>query len=79
MKKPFSATLVAVAMIAGSFVVTPVSAQRGVTAGVPAPGHWPVPYEASRGPYDEFGGCEWVNQRFWDGHGWRARRVRVCG
>ena len=64
MKKPFSATLVAVAMIAGSFVVTPVSAQRGVTAGVPAPGHWPVPYEASRGPYDEFGGCEWVNQRF---------------
>jgi hypothetical protein len=81
MKKPFSAAFVAVATIAGSFAATPVSAQRGVTAVVAAPGpyYWPTPHGASRGPYDEFGGCEWVNQRFWDGHGWRARRVRVCG
>ena len=25
------------------------------------------------------GGCAWQRQRFWDGYGWRVRRVRVCG
>jgi hypothetical protein len=25
------------------------------------------------------GGCYWQRQRFWDGYGWRIRRVRVCG
>jgi hypothetical protein len=24
-------------------------------------------------------GCYWQRQRFWDGFGWRVRRVRVCG
>jgi hypothetical protein len=24
------------------------------------------------------GGCYWTRQRFWDGWGWRFRRVRVC-
>jgi hypothetical protein len=28
------------------------------------------------GPY---GPCYWQRQRFWDGYGWRARNVRVCG
>jgi hypothetical protein len=28
---------------------------------------------------DYYGGCYWQRQRFWDGYGWRARRVRVCG
>ena len=23
--------------------------------------------------------CSWQRQRFWDGYGWRFRRVRVCG
>jgi len=23
--------------------------------------------------------CVWQRQRFWDGYGWRVRRVRVCG
>jgi hypothetical protein len=23
--------------------------------------------------------CYWQRQRFWDGYGWRVRRVRVCG
>jgi hypothetical protein len=75
MNKTFAAF--AVATIAGSFAVTPASAQRGIAA----PGRYyePAPYGASRGPYDDFGSCEWVNQRFWDGHGWRVRRVRVCG
>ena len=76
MKKPFAA-FVAVATIAGSLAATPASAQRGVAA----PGRYyePAPYGAGPGPYDYFGSCEWVTQRFWDGHGWRVRRVRVCG
>jgi len=24
-------------------------------------------------------GCYWQRQRFWDGYGWRIRRVQVCG
>jgi hypothetical protein len=68
MKKTFAA-FVAVATIAGSLAATPASAQRGVAAGVAAPGYyyWPAPYGAGRGPYDDFGSCEWVTQRFWDG------------
>ena len=39
------------------------------------------------GPYGFYGGpnyvaspgCYWQRQRFWDGYGWRLRRVRVCG
>ena len=76
MRKIFSA-FVAVATIAVSFAATPASAQRGVAA---SGSHYePAPYGAGRGPYDDFGSCEWVTQRFWDGHGWRVRRVRVCG
>jgi hypothetical protein len=80
MKKTFAA-FVAVATIAGSLAAMPASAQRGVTAGVVVPGRYyePAPYGAGPGPYDYFGSCEWVTQRFWDGHGWRVRRVRVCG
>jgi hypothetical protein len=32
-------------------------------------------YVAAPGP----GGCYWQRQRFWDGYGWRIRRVQVCG
>lgn len=80
MRKTFVA-LAALAAIAGSLAAAPASAQRGVAACVPAPGRYcaPAPYGAGPGPYDDFGSCEWVNQRFWDGNGWRIRRVRVCG
>lgn len=73
MKKTL-ATFVAVAAIAGSLAATPVSAQRGIAS----PGRYyePAPYGASRGPYNDFGSCEWVTQRIWDGYGCR---VRVCG
>ena len=27
---------------------------------------------------DYYGHCFWQRQRFWDGYGWRIRRVRVC-
>jgi len=76
MRETFAA-VVAVATIVGSLSATTASAQRGVAA----PGRYyePIPYGAGRGPYDDFGSCEWVTQRFWDGHGWRLRRVRVCG
>jgi hypothetical protein len=80
MKKTFAA-FVAVATIAGSLAATPASAQRGVSAGVAAPGYYYGPgyYGPGHGHYDYFGSCEWVTQRFWDGHSWRVRRVRVCG
>jgi hypothetical protein len=42
MKKTFAA-FVAVATIAGSFAATPASAQRGVAAGVAAPGRYYEP------------------------------------
>lgn len=73
MKKTFAA-FVAVATIAGSLAVTPASAQRGVAAGVAAPGYY---YYGSGYLYPP--ACEWVSQRFWDGHGWRVRRMRICG
>jgi hypothetical protein len=76
MRKTFAA-FVAVAAIAGSFAATAASAQRGIAA--PGRNYEPAPYGAGRGPYDDFGSCEWVTQRFWDGQGWRVRRVRVCG
>jgi hypothetical protein len=28
---------------------------------------------------DDYGGCYWQRQRFWDGYSWRIRRVRICG
>jgi hypothetical protein len=48
------------------------------------PRHYGPGYDYYGGPayvagpgYD--GGCYWQRQRFWDGYGWRIRRVRVCG
>ena len=48
----------------------------------PGPGYYygPSPYYGgpsyvAEDPY----GCYWQRQRFWDGYGWRIRRVRVCG
>ena len=79
------AALAAVALTAG----TPAHAQRGVAAGVaagliggaivggaiassrPAYGG-PVYVEEAPPP------CRWVRERFWDGYGWRFRRVEVC-
>jgi hypothetical protein len=70
--KKTSAAFIVVAAIAGSLVATPASAKRGAAASAPATVDYPGP-----GPYD-FGDCEWMTQRFWDGHGWRVRRVQVC-
>jgi len=88
MKKTFAA-LVAVTTLAGSLAATPASAQRGVAAGVaagliggaivggaiassrPAYGG-PVYVEEAPPP------CRLVRERFWDGYGWRFRRIEVC-
>jgi hypothetical protein len=89
MKKTFAA-FVAVATIAGSLAATPASAQRGVAAGVvggliggaiiggaiassrPAYGYGEPVYVEEAPP------CRMVRERFWDGYGWRFRRVEVC-
>jgi len=51
------------------------------------PGYYPNRYygygpgyaaDGYYGGYDGYGGCFLQRQRFWDGYGWRVRRVRVC-
>jgi hypothetical protein len=86
MKKTFAA-FVAVATIACSLATTPASAQRGVAAGVAAgliggaivggaiASSRPAPVYVEEAPP---GGCRFVRERFWDGYGWRFRRVEVC-
>jgi hypothetical protein len=90
MKKTLAAFLaVAAIATAGSLAPTPASAQRGLGAAVaggiiggaivggaiassrPAYGE-PVYVE---GPPP---GCRFVRERFWDGYGWRFRRVQYC-
>ncbi len=86
MKKTFAA-FVAIATIAGSLAATPASAQRGVAAGVAAgliggaivggaiASTRPAPVYVEEAPPM---GCRYVRERFWDGYGWRFRRVEVC-
>ncbi len=89
MKKTFAA-FVAVATIAGSLAATPASAQRGVGVGIAAgllggaiiggaiASSRPA-YAAPAPVYvDDYPACRLVRERFWDGYGWRVRRVEVC-
>lgn len=89
MKKTFAA-LVAVATIAGSLAATPASAQRGVAAGIVggliggaiiggAIASSRPAYAAPAPVYvDDYPACRLVRERFWDGYGWRHRRVEIC-
>jgi hypothetical protein len=88
MKKTFAA-LVAVTTIAGSLAATPASAQRGVGVGIAAGllggaiigGAIASSRPAYGGPVyveDAPPPCRLVRERFWDGYGWRFRRVEVC-
>jgi hypothetical protein len=88
MKKTFAA-LVAVATLAGSLAATPASAQRGVGVGIAAGliggaivgGAIASSRPAYGGPVyveDAPPPCRMVRERFWDGYGWRFRRVEVC-
>ena len=89
MKKTFAA-FVAVATIAGSLAAMPASAQRGVGVGIAAgliggaiiggaiASSRPA-YAAPAPVYvDDYPACRLVRERFWDGYGWRDRRVEVC-
>ncbi|UTD26086.1 hypothetical protein [Bradyrhizobium sp. WD16] len=38
----------------------------------------PPVYYAPAPVYVEEPPCRWVRERFWDGYGWRFRRVQVC-
>jgi hypothetical protein len=52
----------------------------GALAGPGYYGYGPGYYGPGYGYYGAgYGGCVWQRQRFWDGFGWRVRRVRVCG
>lgn len=87
MTKTISA-LVAVVAIAGSLAATPASAQRGFGPGLAAGliGGAIVggaiassrPAYAAPAYVDEGPACRLVRERFWDGYGWRFRRVEVC-
>jgi hypothetical protein len=92
MKKTFAA-FVAAATIAGSLVsVAPAQADGGrIAAGVAGgliggaliggaiAASRPAPVYVAPGPaYVEEPACRLVRERFWDGYGWRMRRVRVC-
>jgi hypothetical protein len=65
--------------IVGSAVANPYYYGPGPYYGGPRPypyyGYGGPAYVAAGDPY----GCYWQRQRFWDGYGWRIRRVRVCG
>jgi hypothetical protein len=93
MKKTISA-LLAVATVAGSLVsVTPAAkADNGrIAAGVAGgliggallggaiAASRPAPVYVAPAPvYIEEPPCRVVRERFWDGYGWRMRRVEVC-
>ena len=93
MKKTISG-LLAVATVAGSLMsVTPAAkAENGQIAAGVAGGliggallggaiaaSRPAPVYVAPGPvYVEEPACRLVRERFWDGYGWRVRRVQVC-
>ena len=93
MKKTVS-VLLAAATVAGSLLsVTPAAKADGgrIAAGVAGgliggallggaiAGARPAPVYVAPAPvYVEEAPCRWVRERFWDGYGWRFRRVQVC-
>src|SRR5437868_10983502 len=71
---------VAAGLIGGAIVGGAIASQNGYYG----PGYYGPGYGYYGGPayvadpgYDE-APCAWQRQRFWDGYGWRVRRVRVC-
>jgi hypothetical protein len=89
MKKTLVALAAIASIAAGSLAAAPARANDlgaavaggligGVVGGAiassrPAPAYGgPVYVEEAPPP------CRWVRERFWDGYGWRFRRVEVC-
>jgi hypothetical protein len=50
----------------------------GAIAGAAAAPPPPPAYYAPGPAYVVEPACHWVRERFWDGYGWRFRRVQVC-
>ncbi|CAN5154182.1 hypothetical protein BH11PSE4_BH11PSE4_05560 [soil metagenome] len=59
-----AAGLIGGALVGGAYGYGPGYGYYGGPAYVAGPGY--------------YGDCYWQRQRFWDGYGWRIRRVRVC-
>ncbi len=55
-------------------------AAGAIIAGAAAPYYAPPPPPAYYAPAPVYYGpsCRWVRERWWDGYGWRVRRVQVC-
>lgn len=92
MKKMILAAAAAAALAAASLAPAPASARDGgaVAAGVlgglaagaiigGAAASAPPPAYYGPGPaYVAGPPCYWRRERFWDGYGWRVRRVQIC-
>jgi hypothetical protein len=66
--------------IVGGALAAPGYGYYGPGYGYYGPGYAPgYGYGPGYVADDGYGGCVWQRQRFWDGYGWRVRRVRVCG
>jgi len=93
MKKTITA-LLAAATVAGSLMSVTPAARAGdgqIAAGVAGgliggallggaiAASRPAPVYGAPAPvYVEEAPCRWVRERFWDGYGWRFRRIEVC-
>ena len=70
-------TIVAMFALAAVGLVQPtVVSARGAAGGFGAGGGYPASFG---GNYAEGAGCRLVAQRVMTRHGWRIRRVQVCG
>jgi hypothetical protein len=69
--------LIGGAIVGGAIASSPGYYGYGPGYYGPGYGYYGGPaYVAAPGPVP---GCYWQRQRFWDGYGWRFRRVQVCG
>src|SRR5262249_53213044 len=67
------------AIAAGVIGGLAIGALIGSAACAPYEGSAPVNYSGAHVNEGGEGGCYGTRQRFWDGWGWRVRRVQVCG
>ena len=72
---------VAGGLIGGAIVGGAIASQNGYYGPgyAPAPGYYGGGPAYVADPGDDGPPCIWQRQRFWDGYGWRFRRVQVCG
>ena len=72
-------TLLALAA-AATLAVSAASPAYAGPRNYPGPGGYPYWSGYVDAPVEEpMAACYWRTQRFWDGHAWRVRRVRICG